>query len=194
MAAAASMSHLRAVMLGPPGSGKGTQAALISERVGVPAISTGDMLRDAVAAGSPLGDRVRGILESGELVDDQTMADVIEARLAEPDAEKGFLLDGYPRTTGQAETLDRILNERSQALDLVLLIEVPEDELIRRALARQREDDTEDVIRTRLEVYRPQTAPLIDHYRSRGVLAAVDGHQPIAAVQNDIQDLLAVRA
>ena len=194
MAAVASMSHLRAVMLGPPGSGKGTQAALISERVGVPAISTGDMLRDAVAAGSSLGDRVRGILESGELVDDETMADVIEARLAEPDAEKGFLLDGYPRTTGQAETLDRILDGRSQALDLVLLIEVPEDELIRRALARQREDDTEDVIRTRLEVYRQQTAPLIDHYRSRGVLEAVDGNQPIDAVQNDIQGLLAVRA
>lgn len=194
MAGVDSMNRLRAVMLGPPGSGKGTQAALISARGGVPAISTGDMLRQAVAEGSSLGVRVKEILDAGRLVDDETMADVIERRLAAKDAETGFLLDGYPRTIGQAGTLDRILEQRSQELDLVILVEVPEDELIRRALARQRTDDTEDVIRKRLSVYREQTAPLVDHYRSRGLLKAVDGDQSIDEVQADIQDLLAVRA
>lgn len=194
MVAADSMNSLRAVMLGPPGSGKGTQAALIAERVGVPAISTGDMLRQAVADGSELGQRVQQILDSGALVDDATMADVIELRLAAPDAEHGFLLDGYPRTLGQCDTLDGILDARSQELDLVILIEVPEDELIRRALARQRTDDTEDVIRKRLSVYRELTAPLVDHYRGRGLLKSVDGDQSIEAVQADIQQLLTVSA
>ena len=194
MADVASMRDLRAVMLGPPGSGKGTQAALISERVGVPAISTGDMLRAAVADGSELGLRVKEILDAGRLVDDETMADVIEQRLADQDAVHGFLLDGYPRTLGQAGTLDRILEERSQKLDLVILVDVPEEELIRRALERKREDDTEEVIRRRQRVYREQTAPLIDHYRSHGVLKAIDGDQPIDKVQADIRDLLAVGA
>ncbi len=190
----ARMSALRGVLLGPPGSGKGTQAALISDRLGVPAISTGDMLRQAVADGSPLGLRVKEVLDSGKLVDDETMADVIEQRLAAADAAHGFLLDGYPRTLGQCGTLDGILERRKQNLDLVILIEVPEAELIRRALARQRADDTEDVIKNRLEVYRELTAPLIDHYRERGILKAIDGDQPIAAVQSDIHELLTVSA
>ncbi len=193
MAGADEMTGLRAVMLGPPGSGKGTQAALVSERSGVPAISTGELLRQAVADGSPLGLRVKEILDSGALVDDATMADVIERRLAARDAEAGFLLDGYPRTIGQSETLDRILARRSQQLDMVILIEVPEDELVRRALARQRDDDTEEVISKRLQVYRQQTAPLVGHYRDRGLLKVVDGNQPIPSVQADIQALLAVR-
>ncbi len=192
MGGADSSGALRAVMLGPPGSGKGTQAALIAERVGVPAISTGDMLRQAVAEGSELGQRVQQILDSGGLVDDATMADVIEHRLAAADAEHGFLLDGYPRTLGQCDTLDAILERRSQQLDLVLLIEVPEEELVRRSLARQRADDTEDVIRKRQSVYREQTAPLVEHYRERGLLESVDGDQPIEAVQEAIRQLLTV--
>ncbi len=185
---------MRAVMLGPPGSGKGTQAALIAEKVGLPAISTGDMLRQAVAEGSELGRRVKEILDSGALVDDATMAELVEQRLAAPDAAAGFLLDGYPRTLGQVETLDGILERRSEALDLVVLIEVPEEELIRRALARQRADDTEEVISNRLRVYREQTAPLIDHYREQGVLKVVDGHQSIDDVQADIHSLFTVQA
>ncbi len=194
MAGADAATGLRAVMLGPPGSGKGTQAALISERFGVPAISTGDMLRQAVADGSPLGRRVKEILDAGGLVDDATMADVIERRLAGADAANGFLLDGYPRTIGQSHTLDGILERRSQRLDVVILIEVPERELIRRTLARQRDDDTEGVISNRLRVYQEQTAPLVDHYRERGLLRAVDGDQKIPRVQADIQSLLTVSA
>ncbi len=194
MAGADAATGLRAVMLGPPGSGKGTQAALISERFGVPAISTGDMLRQAVADGSPLGRRVKEILDAGGLVDDATMADVIERRLAAADAANGFLLDGYPRTIGQSHTLDGILERRSQRLDVVILIEVPERELIRRTLARQRDDDTEGVISNRLRVYQEQTAPLVDHYRERGLLRAVDGDQKIPRVQADIQSLLTVSA
>ncbi len=194
MAGADAATGLRAVMLGPPGSGKGTQAALISERFGVPAISTGDMLRQAVADGSPLGRRVKEILDAGGLVDDATMADVIERRLAAADAANGFLLDGYPRTIGQSHTLDGILERRSQRLDVVILIEVPERELIRRTLARQRDDDTEEVISNRLRVYQEQTAPLVDHYRERGLLRAVDGDQKIPRVQADIQSLLTVSA
>ena len=190
MDGASASNGLRAVMLGPPGSGKGTQAKMIAEGAGVPAISTGDMLRQAVAEGSELGLRVKEILDSGALVDDETMADVIAQRLAAADAASGFLLDGYPRTIGQAETLDGILERRQERLDVVLQIDVPEDELIRRALARQRADDTEDVIRNRQRVYREQTAPLIDRFKAQGVLEAIDGHQTIEQVQLDIQERL----
>ena len=184
----------RVVMLGPPGSGKGTQAALIAEKVGLPAISTGEMLRQAVAEGSELGLRVKEILDSGALVDDATMADVVEERLAADDAAGGFLLDGYPRTAGQAETLDGILRKRSERLDLVVLIEVPEEELIRRALARKRADDTREVISNRQRVYREQTAPLIDRYRGEGILKAIDGDQTIDEVQADIAALFGATA
>jgi adenylate kinase len=177
-------------MLGPPGSGKGTQAEIIAEKAGVPAISTGDMLRQAVAEGSELGLRVKSILDSGALVDDDTMADVIAQRLSAADAENGFLLDGYPRTNGQAETLDGILDKRQERLGVVLLIEVPEDELVRRSLARQRADDTEEVIRNRQRVYREQTAPLIDRFTNQGILVAIDGNQTIEQVQSDIQSRL----
>jgi adenylate kinase len=177
-------------MLGPPGSGKGTQAEIIAEKAGVPAISTGDMLRQAVAEGSELGLRVKSILDSGALVDDDTMADVIAQRLSAADAENGFLLDGYPRTNGQAETLDGILDKRQERLGVVLLIEVPEDELVRRSLARQRADDTEEVIRNRQRVYREQTAPLIDRFTNQGILVAIDGNQTIEQVQSDIQQRL----
>ena len=173
----------RVVLLGPPGAGKGTQAQVLCQHLGVPAISTGDMLREAVAGGTPLGNKVQGIMASGALVDDATMADVVRERLAKPDARRGYLLDGYPRTLPQAETLAGILRDAGQALDAVLLVDVPEDELVRRALLRGRgPDDKEDVIRERLRVYREKTAPLIGYYRERGLLREIDGNRPIEDV------------
>lgn len=180
-------SRPRIILFGPPGAGKGTQAALLCEQLGVPAISTGDMLRQAVASGSELGGRVKGIMDSGGLVDDATMADVVRARLAMADARPGFLLDGYPRTIPQAETLERILTEAGQELDAVLSIEVPEEELVRRAVLRGRgEDDREEVVRERLRVYREKTEPLIGYYKERGLLYPIDGNLPIDKVTSQM--------
>jgi adenylate kinase len=172
----------RLVLLGPPGAGKGTQGALLVSRLGVPAVSTGEMLRAAVASDSVLGRRVKGIMDSGALVDDATMAEVVRERLGRPDARRGFLLDGYPRTLAQAETLEEILAAAGERLDAVLLVEVPEEELVRRVVARQRPDDREDVVRERLRVYREKTAPLIGYYKGLGLLREVDGNRPVAEV------------
>lgn len=176
----------RIVLLGPPNSGKGTQARIVGGRLGVPAISTGDMLREAVAEGSELGRQVAAILASGELVDDETMAQVVRERLGRGDTGRGFLLDGYPRTMPQVETLERILGERGEELDAALLIDAPEDELVARALGRGRQDDREEVLRERLRVYRERTAPLIGYYRERGLLRRVDGDRPVAEVTSRI--------
>jgi adenylate kinase len=181
----------RLVFLGPPGSGKGTQAVFVAEALGVPAISTGDMLREAVAAGSELGKKVESIMQLGALVDDATMAEVVRARLGEDDATGGFLLDGYPRTTGQAETLAGILEDAGASLDAVVLLDVPEEELVRRSLARGRADDTEETIRERQRVYREKTAPLIEYYRKRGILLSVDGHRSVDEVKAEILAVLA---
>lgn len=180
--AASPVSSTRVVLLGPPGAGKGTQAQVLCERLGVPHISTGDMLRDAVKEGSELGNKVQGIMASGALVDDATMAEVVRDRLAKPDARGGFLLDGYPRTLPQAETLAGILRDAGQDLGAVLLVEVPEGELVRRTLLRGRGDDKEEVIRERLRVYREKTAPLIGYYRERGLLREIDGNRPVEDV------------
>ncbi len=184
----------RVVLLGPPGSGKGTQAEILAERLGVPAISTGRMLRRAVSGGSELGRRVESILSAGSLVDDATMAEVVRERLSRDDAAGGYLLDGYPRTLAQAGTLGRILDETGERLDVVVLVDVPEDELVRRTLERQRDDDTEDIVRRRLEVYREKTEPLIEYYRGLGLLRRVDGNRSIAAVAEGIRQALEVTA
>jgi adenylate kinase len=184
----------RVVFLGPPGSGKGTQAQLLARDLGVPAISTGDMLREAVANGSELGRRVRRIMEAGELVGDDLMAEVVRERLASEDTDRGFLLDGYPRTAPQAETLRSILVAASDTLDHVVFIDVPEEELVRRALLRQRVDDKEEVVRERLRVYRERTQPLVDYYRSEGLLRQIDGNRPVDAVRRAILDALEVGA
>jgi adenylate kinase len=172
----------RVVLLGPPGAGKGTQAQVLSQRLGVPAISTGDMLREAVAEGSELGGKVQGIMASGALVDDVTMAEVVRERLGKPDTRGGFLLDGYPRTLPQAETLAGILRDAGLSLSAVLLVEVPEDELVRRTLLRGRADDREEVVRERLRLYREKTAPLIGYYGERHLLRQIDGNRPVEDV------------
>lgn len=177
---------MRMVLLGAPGSGKGTQAAILSGRLGVPSISTGEMLRKAVSEGSALGRKIAGIMATGDLVDDETMAEVVRERLSLEDVRKGFILDGYPRTENQAETLNEILAERNLALDAVIHIDVPEDELVKRSLARHRDDDREEVIRQRQRVYLERTAPLVDYYAKRRQLTRVDGHQPIERVASDI--------
>jgi adenylate kinase len=177
-------------MFGPPGSGKGTQAAILSEHLGVPAISTGEMLRDAVRGGSPLGRKVKETMEAGLLVDDETMVGVVRERLARDDAREGFLLDGYPRTVSQAETLASILEAQATRLDAVVLLEVPTEELVRRAIARQREDDREEVVRERLKIYEQKTAPLIAHYEGQGLVRRIDGTRPVDAVTTAVEHAL----
>lgn len=184
------VTAMRIVMLGPPGSGKGTQAEILAESLGVPAISTGEMLREAVAAASTLGLRVNEIMAAGELVDDETMAAVVRDRLARDDAQKGFVLDGYPRTMSQATTLKEILDRSGRRLDAVVQIDVPEGELVSRVLGRQRADDTEEVILQRLAVYHEQTEPLVAHFGERSLLRDVDGHQSIEDVSTSIRDAL----
>lgn len=185
---------MRVVLLGAPGSGKGTQAALLADELQVPSISTGEMLRQAVSAGTSLGQEVEATMAAGELVDDVTMAEVVRDRLQQTDAASGFILDGYPRTQGQADSLESILADMGCELSAVVHIEVPEAELVARALARKRADDQKEVIVQRLRVYRRQTQPLIDHYRSTGLLRVVDGHQTVDKVAAEILDALEVTA
>ncbi len=181
---------LRIVLLGAPGCGKGTQAERLEVSLGVPAISTGDMLRAAVAAGSELGQRVEGVMASGALVDDDLMADVVRDRLAQDDAAGGFLLDGYPRTAPQAGTLEEILNGRK--LNHVVTIDVPDEVLVQRIVLRGRgADDREEVVRERLQVYAVQTEPLIAHYERLGLLRRVNGNVGIEQVTVAIESALA---
>jgi adenylate kinase len=172
------VSELSIVMLGGPGAGKGTQAVRIADTHGIPHISTGEMLREAIAAGSELGQKVKEIVESGALVPDELVIDAIRERLAQPDTHDGFVLDGFPRTLGQAEALDALLGELGRPLKIVLELELSEETAVTRMLGRAAEqgraDDTPEVIRNRFEVYRRQTEPLSDYYRSKGILVPVD--------------------
>ncbi len=158
---------MRLVLVGPPGAGKGTQAAVLSEELAVPHISTGDLFRANINNETPLGEKAKSYLDAGELVPDEVTNEMVRQRLAEPDAQEGFLLDGFPRTTPQADVLSRILGENGMELTAVLQFDVPEEELVRRMLERGRSDDTEDVIRRRLAVYNSETAPLLDYYRAK---------------------------
>jgi adenylate kinase len=189
------MSARRLLLLGPPGAGKGTQAERLVRKFGIPQISTGDMLRAAVASGSELGRQVKGIMERGELVPDATVIGVAKARLAQPDARTGFVLDGFPRTTAQAEALDRLLGELGTPLQRCIAMAVDESELVERLVKRGgiegRSDDSEDVIRNRMHVYREQTAPLIAYYRSRGLLREVDAIGSMDEVEKRIEEALA---
>ena len=183
---------MRVVFLGPPGSGKGTQAKLASERLGVPAVSTGDMLRAAVRAGTPLGRQAQSIMEAGELVPDAVVLGLIRERIAEPDARGGFLLDGFPRTIAQAESLDRLLSGSGGSLDAVVDLAVPDEVLVTRLSQRGegRADDRIETVRERLRVYWEKTAPLTDFYRGRGLLLTVDGLGPIPEVSERIAEAL----
>ena len=170
---------MRIVFLGPPGSGKGTQAKLLAKRLGVPAVSTGDILREAVRRESPLGRRAKAIMEAGELVPDDVVIGLIRERVAAPDAAAGFLLDGFPRTIAQAEALDRLLEESGTPLDAVLNLAVPEASLTERLIGRAgqegRSDDRPETIRERLRVYLEKTEPLVSFYEKAGLLTHVDG-------------------
>ncbi|AHD20700.1 adenylate kinase [Rhodococcus pyridinivorans] len=155
---------MRLVLLGPPGAGKGTQAAILSEKLGVPAISTGDLFRANIGQGTPLGVEAKKYIDAGELVPAEITNNMVRERLAEPDAANGFLLDGFPRSVEQAKELENILKDLGVELDGVLSFVIDEDVVVERMLARGRADDTEDVIRNRLRVYREETAPLLDYY------------------------------
>ncbi|HUP25620.1 MAG TPA: adenylate kinase [Thermoanaerobaculia bacterium] len=187
---AAGNGELRVVMLGAPGCGKGTQAERLAAAYGIPAISTGEMLRAAVAAGSELGRKVQSVMAQGALVDDELMAEVVRERLAHGDAARGFLLDGYPRTAAQAGTLEEVIRDAGKSLDHVLYLDVPEDVLVERALGRGRADDTAAVVRERLRVYRDSTEPLVEHYRHRGLLRTVRGDQSVDAVAAELQRVI----
>lgn len=170
---------MRIVLLGPPGSGKGTQAALLKEHLGVPHISTGELLRTAVADGTTLGTKAQGFMDRGELVPDELMLGLIEERLGADDVKPGFLLDGYPRNLSQAEALDEVLERIGQPVEIALELVVDEEQIVarlaQRAAEEGRSDDTEEVVRNRLAVYREQTAPVSGYYAERSLLVQVDG-------------------
>jgi len=191
---------MRLVLLGPPGAGKGTHASRIANRFGIQQLSTGDMLREAAAAGTPLGLRTKHIMDRGELVPDEVVIAVVADRIDHADAANGFVLDGFPRTVPQAEALDRELAARGIALDAVLELEINEDVLLVRIRGRAEEaanqgqsvrrDDNPEVFKTRLKAYRAQTAPLTEYYRSQGLLKIVDGLQPIDIVTEELTTAL----
>lgn len=187
----------RMVLLGPPGAGKGTQAARIGERLGIPAISTGDIFRAHVAGSTELGRRARAYMDKGEYVPDSVTNAMVADRLAEDDAASGFLLDGYPRTAAQVDALDDTLSERGEALDVVVEITADADVVVERLLGRAAEqgraDDTEPVIRRRLKVYAEATAPLAAIYEGRGLLLRVDGMGGVDEVTDRIMAALAAR-
>jgi len=216
---------MRLVLLGPPGAGKGTQARWLVEHYGIPQLSTGDMLREAVARGSEVGRQAKAVMERGELVSDSIINAIVAERIAQPDCARGLVLDGYPRTLAQAEALDAMLAARGQKLDAVIEIRVDVEALVERIAGRfacakcgagyhdrfkrpklegvcdvcgsteftRRNDDNPEAVRTRLQAYEAQTAPLLPYYRARGLLRTVDGMAPIEAVTAAIGRVLAER-
>lgn len=194
---------MRLILLGPPGAGKGTQSARLMEEYGIPQLSTGDMLRAAVKAQSPLGRQAQVIMSEGKLVSDEIVIGLIEDRIAEADAARGFILDGFPRTVTQAESLGDMFARKGLSLDAVIELKVDEQALLRRMEQRVadtkagggqvRDDDNADAFRQRLETYRLQTAPVSDYYRSVGELHVVDGMASIDSVSASIDQFLQTR-
>jgi adenylate kinase len=191
---------MRLILLGPPGAGKGTQAQRLIAKYGIVQLSTGDMLRAAVAAGTEVGLRAKSIMEAGQLVPDEVVVAIIADRIGQADAKRGFVLDGFPRTVPQAEALDRLLVERGLELDAVIELKVDEDILCKRIENRVaemaargeklRSDDNPEVLKGRLEAYRAQTAPLADYYARKGMLKTVDGMAPVDKVTAAIDGIL----
>ena len=205
------------VLLGAPGAGKGTQAQKLVEKFGVAHISTGDLLRAAVKAGTKLGVKAKEYMDAGQLVPDKLVVDLVKERLAADDAKKGFILDGFPRNTAQAVTLDSALADMGLSLDAALLVDVKAEVIVERLSSRrtcrdcgytapagvdvcpscggemyQRDDDKPETIQNRLNVYESQTAPLVEYYKGKGLLKAVDGDRPVDDVYADVKELLAL--
>lgn len=187
---------MRVIIMGPPGAGKGTQATFVAEHFGIPAISTGDIFRANVSQGTPLGVEAKRYMDQGEYVPDEITNRMVRNRIDEPDAEPGFLLDGYPRTVAQVKELDGMIRFTGHQLDAAVVLTVDAEELVQRLLLRAqtegRADDTEEVIRRRQEVYAEQTAPLVDIYRERGLLVEIDGTGAVDEVTKRIFDALDV--
>jgi len=187
---------MRLILLGPPGAGKGTQAKILLDAYSIPQLSTGDILRAAIAARTPMGLEAKAIMDRGDLVSDSVVNAIISERLDAPDCANGFVLDGFPRTIAQAEALDKMLADKGLALDAVIEIRADEDTLVERVLNRAREtggaraDDNEDVIRKRLGVYRELTEPLVAYYKTQGLLKSVDGMSPVTEVSGEIRKAL----
>jgi adenylate kinase len=179
----------RLIFLGPPGAGKGTQAKLLAEILKIPHISTGDILRGAVAQATPLGQKAQAYMEKGELVPDELLLDLVRDRLNQSDAQNGWILDGFPRNVSQASFLDKLLQETNQTCECINL-EVPDEVLIERMLGRGRTDDTPEAIRTRLDIYHNDTAPLIGYYRDRSSLRVIDGDRPLEDVTDSLKQLV----
>jgi adenylate kinase len=180
----------RLIFLGPPGAGKGTQADTLAALCEIPHISTGDILRGAVTQKTDLGLKAQSYMDRGELVPDQLILDLVRDRLHQPDVTSGWILDGFPRNVAQAVFLDQLLQEIHQTCDQVVNLEVPDEVLVVRLLSRGRKDDNEQVIRNRLQVYREQTAPLIDFYCDRQQLVSINGNRSVEEVTIDLQQIL----
>ena len=191
---------MKLILLGPPGAGKGTQAARLVEKFAIPQLSTGDMLRAAVKAGSPVGLRAKAVMDAGGLVSDEIVVGIISDRIEEPDAKNGFILDGFPRTVAQAQALDALLAKKDMRLDAIVELKVDENALLARIEKRAAEtvaaggtvraDDNPEAFKVRLTAYREQTAPVSAYYASRGVLKTVDGMAPIEAVTKELDAIL----
>lgn len=195
---------MRLIFLGPPGAGKGTQAARIVAKHGIPQLSTGDMLRAAVANGTPVGQKAKAVMDAGGLVSDEIVIGIVADRIEEADAKKGFILDGFPRTLAQAEALDKMLEGKGLKLDAVLELRVDQTKLVDRIVRRAeeakaagqpvRKDDDPEVFKTRLQAYNRDTAVVAPYYEKRGQLTPIDGMQPIDSVSQAIAEALSVAA
>ena len=194
---ASATGSARFLIVGPQGSGKGTQGVLVAEAFGVPSVSTGDVFRENISGGTELGLRVKSIVEAGDLVPDELTSELVRDRLEHPDAARGFLLDGYPRNRGQVDDLDAFLSARGESLDAVIELSVPRDESIarlrQRAIDQGRTDDTEEIIANRLAIYERETAPILDVYRARDLVMPVDGVGSLDEVTERIFAALADR-